>query len=978
MKTSPTTTAMETARWPDPADARQLEIGWDRWRELNLDRPWPDQRLLSALFGNSPFLADCAMREPEFLQRLCAIGPDSAFEELTRSLWHEFADCRQERDLMQGLRQAKRRAALLIAIADIGGFWALDQVTLALTDLAEMALRLTCRHCLRSAADGGALTLSDPSDPECRSGLIVLGMGKLGAAELNYSSDIDLIIFYDPERIVTKDAERLSRNMIRLVRTLVRIMDEHTADGYVFRTDLRLRPDPGATPLAVNLEAAENYYASLAQNWERAAMIKARPVAGDKAAGEAFLNFLQPFIWRRNLDFAALQDIHGIKRQLDRKAGDNGLAIEGHDLKIGRGGIREIEFFAQTQQMIYGGRDPRLRGRRTVDTLATLANVGRIEFDTARVLTAAYERLRSIEHRLQMIDDQQTHRLPDSADGIARLACFLGEADAAVFRARLHQTLATVEHQFSRLFAETTHDESGLVFIGPDQLPGTENALRELGFGEPERVVETVRGWLHGRYRACRSDRSRALLNDMLPQLLAAIGRSPFPDVAFNRFDKFLAGLPTGIQLFSMFRANPGLLDFVAELLGTSDRMADHLASSPEQLDAVLTPGFFETLPDEAALTEEIERLLAPTRFHEDELNVLRQWTRDHRFRAGAHLIRGTTTGDGLGPYLAALAETGLVALQRCVEDEFARRHGRFSTPGLAIIAMGKLGSRQMSIRSDLDLIMVFDAGSQAESDGEKPLGPTVFFTRLIQRLVSAITAQTAEGALYEVDMRLRPSGHAGPLATGLETFVKYHRESAWTWEHMALTRARCISGSPQMRQRLADILHEVLTRRRDVAALYRDVAEMRMRIDKEHGQQSPWAVKYVRGGLVDIEFIVQCLQLHHAAERPEILHPNTAMALANLGAAGLLDTADVETLTTTLRLNQRSQAYLRLVDDGTLNVETAPQSILTGLVRAVFPTETPTSFDEADERMRAAQERAAALYGRLIDEPARNAGWQG
>lgn len=970
--------AFDSIAWPEPADARLLELGWDRWNEHNPNLGWTDTGLLSALFGNSPFLTDCAVREPEILTSLHEHGPDRTFRAVVDALWHDHADMRQEATLMQALRKAKRQVALLVAVADIGALWTLDEVTGALSRFADTALRLTCRHCLRAAADGGAFTLNDPVDPERQSGLIVLGMGKLGASELNYSSDIDLIVLYDPDRIVTDDADRLPRAMIRLVRAIVRIMEDRTPDGYVFRTDLRLRPDPGATPLAVNLAAAENYYASLAQNWERAAMIKARPVAGDLEAGEDFLAFLQPFIWRRNLDFVALQDIHNIKNQLDRKANDGTELLEGRDLKIGRGGIREIEFFAQTQQLIYGGRDPRLRCRRTVDTLRALVDVGWIDPATKSDMTAAYEWLRRVEHRIQMINDQQTHRMPDTTEGVERLACFLGNSHPERFRAEFGAMLATVEHHFHRLFAEAPDDESGLVFIGIEDVPGTEKTLRALGFELPERVVETVRGWLHGRYRACRSNHARALLTELLPQLLGAIGRAPFPDTTFARFDKFLGGLPAGIQLFSMFRANPGLLDFVAELLGTSDRMADHLARNPQELDAVLTPGFFDTLPSQEELTAEIERMLAPAQFYEDELNILRQWTRDHRFRAGAHLIRGTTTGDRLGPYLTAVAGIGLAALQQRVTDEFARKHGRFSDPGLTIVAMGRLGGGEMSIRSDLDLIMVFDAQDQTESDGGKPLGPTVYYTRLIQRLVSAITAHTVEGALYEVDMRLRPSGNAGPLATGLEAFMRYHRESAWTWEHMALTRARCITGTPAMKETLASSLQTILTQPRDTQALYRDVASMRARIDKEHGQASPWAAKHVRGGLVDIEFIAQCLQLRHAAEHPDVLHPNTATALENLGVAGILTRNQVSDLTTVLQMNQRILAYLRLVNGGTLDVETAAPSILLGLTRASFPSDVPADFDALEKRVRAYQNKAASLYLELVEKPARQAGWQG
>ncbi|MEE8444562.1 MAG: glutamine-synthetase adenylyltransferase, partial [Alphaproteobacteria bacterium] len=554
---------------PRPGNPDRAAAGLDRWREQGMEEHAgfhealaadpAGRALLDAVFGNSPFLSRCFLQYPDFVREVLTAGPQDtlrlALESLKESLARETSFGKVEAEL----RHAKRKAALAIGLADIAGLWPLDQVTRALTAVAEATLGICARYVLGQAAANDAISLADEADPEHDSGYIVLGMGKLGAHELNYSSDIDLIVLYDAERVRGADPETLGKTFVRATRQLVHLMDARTADGYVFRTDLRLRPDPGATPLAISVEAAEAYYESVGQNWERAAMIKARPVAGDIAAGEEFLRHLNPYIWRRYLDFATIQDVHSIKRQITAYRGGDKITVNGHNIKLGRGGIREIEFFCQTQQLIWGGRNPQLRSRETVTTLEALTAEGRIEPETAWELTEAYRFLRTLEHRLQMVDDKQTHDMPGEDDGVARIAAFMGYAGDAGLRADLLHHLGRVEHHYARLFEESPDlgAEGALVFTGAENHPDTVATLEGMGFADGGSVSNIVRNWHHGRYRATRNERARQILTELMPRLLKAFAGTANPDTAFARFDEFIAGLPAGVQLFSLFHANP-------------------------------------------------------------------------------------------------------------------------------------------------------------------------------------------------------------------------------------------------------------------------------------------------------------------------------------------------------------------------------------------------------------------------------------
>jgi len=1005
------TLAALPGRPPRPADPDRAARGLERWREAAdhtddaalaeamralSDDNGPGLALLEGLFGNSPFLTTCVLREPSWLCGLAARGPESAFEGAlgdlraacalgprTDSGTDSGADLGagpwvipETGVVMRALRTAKRRVALTVAVADILGLWPLERVTRALSTLAEQALDLCCAVLLRRLHDKGDLVLPDPDNPTRGCGLFILGMGKLGAGELNYSSDIDLIVFFEEECLTYQGKLSLREAMVRLTREMVRMMEERTADGYVFRVDLRLRPDPGSTPPALSTEAAELYYEGLGQNWERAAMIKARPVAGDRMAGLRFLENIRPFIWRRSLDFNAIQDVHAIKRQIHAQKGHAVVAVEGHNVKVGRGGIREVEFFAQTQQLIWGGREPRLRERGTVAALNALTARGLVAPAARDDLVAAYVFLRTVEHRLQMIDDEQTQTLPSDTEKLRYLAVFLGYEGIKAFALTLKATLMTVQDHYADLFedAPTLAGTGGnLVFTGGEDDPETLRTLGDLGFSDAAMVAGTIRGWHHGRYRSLRSTRARERLTELMPALIRALAGTAKPDAAFLRFDGFLARLPAGVQLFALFAANPGLLTLVAEIMGDAPRLAEHLARNPHLLDAVLEPDALENgRPDVASLRESLSLALRDARVFEDVLDICRRWTNDQRFQVGVRTLRGAQAPGDAGHDLSIIADVVLEELLGRTWAEFARTHGAMPGGAVVVVALGKLGGQEMTPTSDLDLIMVYDVPSGVEqSEGAKPLVPTVYYTRLVQRFINAITAQTAQGRLYEVDMRLRPSGNKGPLATSLESFRRYHAQDAWIWEHQALTRARVVAGPERAADRVRAVIRDTICRPRDPDTLVRAVADMRRRIDAEHGDTNIWNIKYVRGGLVDVEFIAQALQLRHAHDHPEIAVPNTAESLRRVGAAGLLPAEDAAFLSRAHRFWLTLQGMIRHSMDGVPTAETLPAGLKTRLLACCDGADGCVDFDGLLRRMRDTADRVRDLYDQAIQAQA-------
>jgi len=979
---------IDPASLPRPGDPERARLGIERWRDQTRQCEDPDlaafalafaddptgNALLETVFGNSPFLGRCLLLEMASIPHLVAHGFDDVFREVVNAVHEAGTGEGDGKRLMQALRVARRRAALVIALADIAGHWPLERVTGALSAFADACIGAAVSHLLRRAGEAGDLNLRWPDDPARESGLVILAMGKLGACELNYSSDIDLIVLYDRDKVDYRGSRTLQDFFVRLARDLLRTLQERTEDGYVFRTDLRLRPDPASTPLALSVIAAETYYEGMGQNWERAAMIKARAVAGDVAAGELFLRRLRPFVWRKHLDFAAIQDIHSIKRQIHAVKGHRDIAVAGHNIKLGRGGIREIEFFAQTQQLIWGGRNPALRQPATCVAINALVDAGRVAQRTADDMIAAYRFLRHVEHRLQMVDDHQTQTLPAAAAELAAFARFAGFESTEAFSAELLRHLGNVEDHYADLFEEAPPlgGPGNLVFTGTDDDPETVATIGRLGFADGASVSKVIRGWHHGRYRAMRSTRARELLTEITPKLLESLARTTHPDVAFARFDDFLGHLPAGVQLFSLLYANPGLLDLIAEIMGGAPRLADHLSRHAYLLEAVLARGFFDPLPPWDVLRDELAEALRQANDFQDVLDIVRRWTKDRQFQLGVRVLRHVSDPEAAGAPLADIADVAIAALQPSVEQEFARQHGRLPGDGIAIVALGKLGSRELTVTSDLDLIFVYDvpAGEASEeswnsrlSDGAKPLAPIHYYARLAQRLINGITAPTGEGRLFEVDMRLRPSGNQGAIASSIEGFRRYQMESAWTWEHMSLTRARVVSGAPALARRIEDVLREILTRRRDPAKLVADVLDMRGRIAQQHPGDQFWDIKYRRGGMLDVEFIAQFLQLRDACAHPGVLHQNTAEALRRLAAAGSLTPADADELIAAGRLWHCLLGMLRLTIGATLD-----ETMLSdGLGRTLATAAAVGDVARLRSQVEDTAERVAAQFERLV-----------
>ncbi len=926
-------------------------------------------RFAAAVMESAPFLRDLILTEPARLGRFATAHPDRERRAIVARVRRGWRTEDGER-FRRALRRARQDMALLVAVADLGGVWDVAEVTAALSAFADACVQATCRHLLAGAARDRRLTLPDAARPEDGSGWIVLAMGKYGAHELNYSSDIDLIVFFDEAVApVTEPGDALAV-FVDLTRDLTRCLSDYTEDGYVFRTDLRLRPDPGATQVAMSTEAALQYYETFGQNWERSAMIKARPCAGDVAAAERFLADLRPFIWRRYLDFAAIADIHSIKRQIHDHRGHEDIAVAGHNIKLGRGGIREIEFFVQTQQLIAGGRHENLRGRRTVEMLQALAAGGWIRRRTATDMIAAYAYLRTVEHCLQMIADEQTHTLPEDDAALLVVARMVGHASLKAFAARLRKVMGTVQEHYAALFEDAPALASAtgnLVFTGDSDDPGTLETLTALGFRRPAEIVAAVRRWHYGHYPATRSASARERLTEFVPVLLETLAGSENADAAFTAFDEFLSRMPAGVQLFSLLQSNRGLLNLLSLVLATAPRLAETIVRRAHVLDALTEPAFFGVLPDRDALHDGLVASLRQARSFEEVLDRARIFNQEQAFLIGARVLAGTVGVQQAGHAYSDLADVVVAEMFDHVRAEFETAHGRMAKGRAVLLALGRLGGREMTAASDLDLIMLYDFADKAtESNGKKPLPGTMYFSRLTQRLVSAISAPTAEGKLYEVDFRLRPSGNAGPLATHVDAFRAYQTRGAWTWEHMALTRARIIAGDAALAKRARREIDRALAISRPRKKVVADIVEMRGMVEDYKGGEGVWDIKQAPGGLVDVEFIAQAQQLLHAAKHPDLRATETALVLKAARKACVLAKGDAEALIAAAELYQALIQILRLCTEGVFDPETAPRGLRERLARAAALPD----FATLEAHLTQTQEGVRAIFERLLGTP--------
>ncbi|RFB76322.1 bifunctional [glutamine synthetase] adenylyltransferase/[glutamine synthetase]-adenylyl-L-tyrosine phosphorylase [Methylovirgula sp. 4M-Z18] len=895
------------------------------------------EALLLGIADHSPYLWTLIVRDVGRLHGLLHTEPEEKLRAIIADVLKLGLDAASEAALMQGLRKAKQELALLVALCDLGGVWGLTQVTGALSSFADACVAASLRFLLIEAQRAGAVHLAEPDNPERGCGIFVLAMGKHGARELNYSSDIDLIVLFDLASPAFAPGAEPGAQIVRMTKRLVKHLQERTSDGYVFRVDLRLRPDPGATAVAISITTAFSYYETLGQNWERAALIKARPVAGDIPVGQSFLAELRPFIWRKYFDYAAIADIHAMKRQIHAFKGHGEVAVAGHDLKLGRGGIREIEFFVQTQQLIFGGRRPDLRGAQTLSMLRALHDDGWVSEKAVRDLSDAYDFLRRLEHRRQMIDDEQTQRLPADDADLKSFAAFCGYARFESFRKVLLHHLRHVEMHYARLFEhapELATEVGNLVFTGVTDDPETLKTLRDMDFREPEAAAETVRGWHFGRRVAVRSARAREVLTELIPSLLKSFSDSGDPDAALKAFDAALEKMPAAIELFAILKSNGAIRQLFADILGAAPRLAQAVIARPHLLDAAIDPDQLSPRADDAAFDARVNASLQNVA-GEEFLDKARDLGREEIFLISVRLLGGVFDAKLAGSAYSALAASLVRATLAQVQAAMAQEYGTVPSSACAVFAMGKLGSQEMTAASDLDLIVIYDFDSERpDSDGAKSLHAVQYFTRLTQRLLSSISAPTRRGRLYEVDMRLRPSGRKGPLATQIDGFADYQSKEAENWEHMALTRARFVAGDAALAKRVEAVIETAIGQDKDVAHIKRDVREMRALIAQEKGEADPWDLKLASGGIIDLEFLSQYHCLAFSAAHPSLLKRRTDLVLAEAAQLGLLAPDDAAILQEAYDLYTCATQMMRLTVDGAFDPHKVPNAVKQQIAR--------------------------------------------
>lgn len=943
------------------------------WRDVLLQA----EAAIRPIVAASPYLAGLMRRDPQRLRETLITAPEARLKAIllaTEALEAQAATI-EAPDINAAkkiLRHLKADTHLLTAMADLGDVWSLDHVTAALTRFADAVTCAALALVVREERDKGRLL--PPDDPRWDKergvlpGLFVLAMGKHGAGELNYSSDIDITFFCDLERLPLKDTVDPQTFADRVARQVAVILSERTGDGYVFRVDLRLRPDPSSTPTVVSVPFALNYYESVGQNWERASFIKARNVAGDPLEAKQFMTDLTPFIWRRSLDYPAIADVHSIKRQIHVYKVDERLEPAGANLKLGAGGIREIEFFAQTQQLILGGRDPSLRSRRTLDALDALRRAGHLAPAVAKELKQAYIRLRNWEHRVQMLHDEQTHELPEAEDGRMQVAVLSGFSNLSRFDLAVSRTLRLVNGHYGELFSEAEPLSSSfgsLVFTGVEDDPETIKTLQRMGFDHPDQVAATIRSWHHGRIPATRSERGRELFTRLVPRLLEALNETGTPSIAFTRFAKFFVTLSAGVQIQSLFLANPKLFSMVVEIMGFSPRLSGMLARHPTAFDAMLDAGFFEPLGEEldALIGREVERVPADI---EAVMNALRRVGREQQFRIGMQILSGRLSTEAAGAAYARVADACVNHLAPLAIDDVTRQAGRLDGQ-IAIIALGKLGSQEMTATSDLDLMAVYLPDDPSAGSTVKGWAAETWFARVTQRLIAALSAPTHEGTLYEIDMKLRPTGAKGPVAVSLAAFENYYTREADTWEFLALTRARIVWASSADFADLVRLKVETILRTprsRPETAL--DVLNMRALMERERPAKTFWDFKLSVGGQVDAEFAAQFLQLVYASDGGP-LRSGTLQALTAMQRAGLAPPAEIDALILGWRVQQSLAQVMRVSLTENDDPHNEPEAFQRKLARAVHTRR----LDTLEKKLRDIRKRARQAFDRVVSPEA-------
>ncbi|MGE0182469.1 MAG: bifunctional [glutamine synthetase] adenylyltransferase/[glutamine synthetase]-adenylyl-L-tyrosine phosphorylase [Parvularculaceae bacterium] len=930
----------------------------------------PASDFIAGVAGCSPYLGRLIEKRPQMAAAALDAAPAENQRRIIEAAW-KAADEADAAAQMKALRAAKDDAALSLGLAEISGALSTMQAARGLSEFADAvagsALRMALRQCARLG-----FTPVDPDRPEKDCGLTILAMGKHGAFELNYSSDIDLVVLFDSESGPLGGALESKRIAVAATRALVSRLNDQTPDGYVFRTDLRLRPDPGVSAAAVSINAAETYYESYGQNWERAAFIKARAAAGDIPLGEEFIRRLRPFIWRKFLDFSAIEEIYAVMRQIHASKAAGEAEFFGHDLKRGPGGIREIEFFVQAQQLIGGGKNADFRKRATLDALEAMVGAGVAERETADALTRHYDYLRKVEHRLQMINDEQTHRIPANEDDATRLAVFLGEETLGAFSERLMETFRSTHSLTSPLFhpeekAATAAPEFS--FSGVDNDPDTIAALSRLGFERPEQVADAFRRWQAGETRATRSPRARALLAKVAPSLIEAFARASAPDDAFAAFDGFLRGLPAGVQIFSLFLNRPEVFERLIRIMTVSPYLAREVAKRAYLAEALIESSWPDPLPTREELADRLSHRLAAADGFEATVNAARRWASEESFSVSAQLIVELISAQEAAERFTLIAEASLAAMLEIAKGETERQFGTIDG-AIVIAALGRLGARTMTAASDVDLMFIYDAGEGARAAGTQGLDAVTYFARLVRRYLSAVAMPSEEDALYEVDMQLRPSGAKGPAAVSFSAFSRYYDDEAWTWEVMALTKARVIAGDAALRGRVEAEFMKILARPRDPAKTAVDIEDMRARLTASKPAVSPWDLKNAIGGFVEVDFTLQYLILTH----PQLTQSRRGIGIeatvALLKGIDALKAEEADTIGEAARLYETAQQISRAATGGVF----APGAAGDALARVMTKSLGADDLHQAEEKLADAAARMRGVYDDIVAAAAREA----
>lgn len=807
--------------------------------------------------SHAPFLREAIAGCPRIVEIFLDKGPETAAAEAVM-IGSETAESE--------LRKRRLSLALAVALGDLSGELELEQITALLSQFAESSIERAIEVAMNELLPG-----------EQPRGLAVIALGKLGSRELNFSSDVDLLLLFDPDTLPRRQREEVGTSAVRIGRRIVELLQKRTEDGYVARVDMRLRPSPEVTPIVLPVNAAISYYESAAVGWERAAFIRARCCAGDRRLGATFLDAIEPFVWRRALDFGAIEEVRSISERIRDHYSRGQKFGPGFDLKRGRGGIREVEFYVHAQQLVHGGRERELRAAATLDAIPALENAGYLDSGLACDLAGAYRRLRTAEHRVQMVDDQQTHLLPVLQSALSNVAMLHGFDGAS----ELLDWLAPVVERVGTAFDELADGDSERLSNRPEALRGE---LEKLGFPDLDSAVRRIAEWRSGRPRSLRSSAAKSAFEAMLPALLKSIGSSADPMRALNRLSDVVERVSSGVNLYRLLEARPGLTNLLARILAHAPALSDQLARRPELLDSLLDSSCFDPPPPAPEFAAYLESEMKDQPF-DIALDRARRIINDRRFALGVQLIDLSADPLDVGAGYARVAEGALVALADAAVAEFEEAHGRFPQAELVVLGLGRLGGGVLTNASDLDLVYLFTQPRSEASDGPRPLGPADYFNRLANRVTAALSVATAAGPLYDIDTRLRPQGAKGMLAVSLDGFAVYQCNDAWTWEHMALARARPVFGSVDGRSIASGVIADILLKPYDPVDLLADAVAMRADIARSKPPSGPLDVKLGPGGLVDLEFAVHVLQL----TKKTALQPRLETAVEDLAKDNLI-----------------------------------------------------------------------------------------